>query len=157
MTDSKPHTPGGIGAEELMVGNWVTYNPKSVDEGTIIEPLQIAFIDNRDEPLFALEEPFDNYYSPDELLPIPLTEDWLKKFGWSENGREIDKLRKLFDLDSSKYAFTLMQEDNGYWLIDNHGPRGFNICHVEIKYVHQLQNLYFALTQTHLTHVNQQH
>ena len=62
--------------------------------------------------------------------PIPLTEEWLEKFG----------LKKLIPQGS---IFQLRE-----FHVQNFGPLGFYECrnHVKIEYIHQLQNLYFALT-----------
>ena len=73
-----------------------------------------------------------------KLLPIPLTEEWLLKFDvlfgfnyWSnqyeiEYGLDGFDLRLPYDVGMSKFIGS-------------------------IKYVHQLQNLYFALTEKELT------
>jgi len=69
------------------------------------------------------------------IKPIPLTEEWLVKFGFVKNDCDNYELEYTFKLNAS---FTIINKDRGYFYIDapNH----------EIKYVHQLQNLYFALT-----------
>lgn len=73
----------------------------------------------------------------DKAIPIPLTEEWLKKFGfymiYYDKEKEINY--KLND-------FTLEQTDGG-----------FIYQKVIIKYIHQLQNLYFALTGEELTKI----
>jgi hypothetical protein len=76
--------------------------------------------------------------------PIPLTEDWLLRFGF---------------LRDTKYDFEL--KVNGvlfYGMCDNSQPINTGICilnlpesNINIKHVHQLQNLYFALTGEELT------
>ena len=69
------------------------------------------------------------------IKPIPLTEEWLVKFG--------------FD-----YVKEVMGYADSLHLICNH-KEGFCFipfctndkdCHIILKHVHQLQNLYFALT-----------
>lgn len=71
--------------------------------------------------------------------PIPLTEDWLVKFGFkmgaSTQPDEYALQCEYFDLCYSP--------SNESWSIDN-GDSVF--IDADIKYVHQLQNLYFALT-----------
>lgn len=67
--------------------------------------------------------------------PIPLTEEWLVKFGFENEG---------FDYWNGPVFFELCDCGNGEW-------RNSINCHeyehgIAIKYVHQLQNLYFALT-----------
>lgn len=72
-----------------------------------------------------------------EIKPIPLTEEWLLKFGFKpidERGYSKEIVNKK---DNYEYNFVLSKVDDGY---DN------DVCLYTIKYVHQLQNLYFALT-----------
>jgi hypothetical protein len=72
----------------------------------------------------------------DYVEPIPLTEEWLLKFGFVSNPYE-DRYEKgtiHIECDKTKGATYLWVE---------------NMPH--IKYVHQLQNLYFALTGEELT------
>lgn len=76
----------------------------------------------------------DCYQLPDEYEPIPLTEEWLVRFGWEKSGEWFYK---------DYYEINL----NG---IFNPSDAHYTI-HNDIKYVHQLQNLYFALTGEELT------
>jgi len=78
--------------------------------------------------------------------PIPVTEKWLKDFGF------IDKYKSCNN-DWSIYGFTINQQSdedvNG-----NKIPQEqifYYQYQYDIKYVHQLQNLYFALTEKELT------
>jgi hypothetical protein len=81
----------------------------------------------------------------DHCIPIPLTEDRLLKFGfnieWEGNGwsATLDRfnLWKGDNWDHWEYI------SGGYDAVDN----DFDIS---VKYVHQLQNLYFALTGNEL-------
>lgn len=69
--------------------------------------------------------------------PIPLTEEWLLKFDW-------------FRITTDKrYTF----RDIEYYSISESGSLYFGLEYTatDIKYVHQLQNLYFALIGTELT------
>jgi hypothetical protein len=80
---------------------------------------------------------------PVNLMPIPLTEEWLLKFGFKESGRDINIIHwynGVIYLNSYELDF------NGYWLRYYRGR-----IHCKINYVHQLQNLYFALTGEELT------
>ena len=61
--------------------------------------------------------------------PIPITEEWLLKFGF-EN----------WDINAWINKISLHKQDGVYW---HHSYSGHEIC---LEYVHQLQNLYFALT-----------
>jgi len=76
-----------------------------------------------------------------KVEPIPLTEEWLLKFGF-------EKRKKLIGLlVFSKSGFDL-HFVNGKW---EFYVMGSSCILTEIEYVHQLQNLYFALTNEELT------
>ena len=72
------------------------------------------------------------------LEPIPLTEEWLLRFEFEINktycSKKINKTNE----------FDIMIFDDGWLLCD---------CdiHCKIKYVHQLQNVWFSLTGEELT------
>ena len=68
-----------------------------------------------------------------QAKPIALTEEWLIKFGFYKND-------ELFTIEWNEFSFSIFDFDNGKFAINN----SFN--YVDINYVHQLQNLYFALT-----------
>lgn len=82
------------------------------------------------------------YIWKEDSLPIQLTEDWLKKFGF-EASKEKDK----FFIRGNNFGVS----------VDGHRFRfvmGNFVCQLVIKelyYVHQLQNLYFAITNDELT------
>lgn len=73
-----------------------------------------------------------------EIHPIILTDKWLKDFGFKNNFRswELNK----FEL----YDHSLLNDLKDLRLND------INFC-TKIRYVHQLQNLCFALTNIELT------
>jgi hypothetical protein len=76
----------------------------------------------------------------DWIKPIPLTEEWLLKFGFS---KKVDYLLQ-------KRGFSICFEKHGdifECFLESIG--------IEIEYVHQLQNLYFALTNEELILTNQ--
>ena len=68
----------------------------------------------------------DFHFSSSFMNPIPLTEEWLLKLGF-EKAYETCYQYKDFILDD---RFIMMDID----------------ITIQLKYVHQLQNLYFALT-----------
>ena len=67
-----------------------------------------------------------------KIEPIPLTEEWLLKFGFEKN-KNSDL---YFRLNNYEYFIENGIIDNGYSRMNE----------ISVKYVHQLQNLYFALT-----------
>jgi len=119
---------------ELRIGNWYgEYSiPKQAD----------AFLIGR---LAQIEKA--NKIAID-VSPIPLTEEWLLKFGFKQSGYFTflgDKYLRFkigrmgaYTIDKKEFIFEVNEHD---------------LC--EIQYVHQLQNLYFALTGEELTHNNQ--
>ena len=106
-----------IKIEELRVGNWVYI------EGS---RQQIDAIENATAP----EKCEVDYTLIKHVHPIPLTEELLtEKCGFRRNHYGGLYLYGKFDFDLTK---------EGYFLVDDVG--------VYCKHLHQLQNLYFALT-----------
>ncbi len=79
------------------------------------------------------------YISQGDTLyhPIPLTEEWLLKLGFEKHGNKYGKNELYFDMAHS--------ENNVIWKFTHTYPR-----QIQIYFVHQLQNLYFALTSEEL-------
>ena len=72
----------------------------------------------------------------EDLEPIPLNKEWLLKFGFEKDN----------ELNFVKFSFKVH-----FWSNYNSYMYGWIGGNIEIKYVHQLQNLYFALTGEELT------
>ena len=75
-----------------------------------------------------------------QVEPIPITEEWLLKFGFKTTISNKDSGYKQFRLRECKIDFMFSLECNGSpeFFLENVG--------LDIIYVHQLQNIYFALT-----------
>jgi len=70
--------------------------------------------------------------------PIPLTEEWLSKFGFDKIGKNF---RKFYEYNPNLKEFVLYYNNStGFYEIKA------NNLMCTILSVHQLQNLYFALT-----------
>lgn len=82
-----------------------------------------------------------NYFPYGKPLPIPLTEEWLLKFGFEKKG--VNRTRWTF------WKIDLVEDEKGIYSFDE------SRIYIDIKYVHQLQNLYFALTNEELTYEQQ--
>ena len=109
-------------ANELRIGNWVFDNDQ-LEEFTI-----------ESDTLF---DESDGDCMEKHIKPIPLTEEWLVKFG----AEKVNEISEYFD-GEDMYSYELYL-DGAECLFD----RKCNCQPYEhIKYVHQLQNLYFALT-----------
>jgi hypothetical protein len=88
---------------------------------------------------------WDNWYDYYEFgfnenifRPIPLTEEWLERFGFDRN--ELKGRRCYTILYDDRCAFFLY-EANGFFYVEQSG-----VSSNSFKHVHSLQNLYFALT-----------
>lgn len=78
--------------------------------------------------------------------PVPLTDEWLVKFGFEKGGSNRFNYIDL-NVDESFYIAVNGEEGvfNCIVALDN-GEEEISECISHIKHVHQLQNLYFALT-----------
>ncbi len=124
-------------ASELRIGNLVDYN-----EGGIFKVIGIHEfgIDCEDEIEIIYME-YENFN------PIPLTEEWLLNLGFKEYK---DFGYKTGCFDYIKYGFSYLIDTKKIRIMH----KGNNMSHIlqnKVHYVHQLQNLYFALTGEELT------
>ena len=122
-------------ANELRIGNWVYHEP-SVNETTNGE-----FIVSE---INVFDKNSINGLESSDVKPIPLTQEWLVKFGFEKR----DVLSSvLYDIKNPRFSVYLNPP------IDKSNK--WNILGIEkninIQHVHQLQNLYFALTGEELT------
>lgn len=84
----------------------------------------------------------------DDITPIPLTEEWLLKFGFNNiNSKEYGIKCGSCWMSLSNPKNMGEWQDCYCWIFDR-------FKFIELKYVHQLQNLYFALTGEELTILN---
>lgn len=101
----------------------------------------ICTIDCIEENRIGVKEtpPLWGYIGEDEFEPIPLTEEWLLKFGFEK-------------MSTNEYWFGIIAKGKilHISLSGNVEIMGLNFNSIRLgdicKYVHQLQNLYFALT-----------
>lgn len=115
----------------LRIGNYLKY--KNTNDLAIVELIHKKHFDCRDE--FGLFTPNGNYE------PITLNEEWFIKLGFK-------KLRDGERFELEKFSIDLYSEFfpkgrvyyNSWAIIDK-----------KIDYVHELQNLYFTITQRELT------
>ena len=123
-------------ANELRIGNWIHNPVQGVDfKACVIALSEINFEDGN-----KIKD--DKY----RFQPIPLTFEWLKRFGFqSDNFTDEDRtpFLRIDDDHGSRIIHVLLGGPTLVVFDDN------IVSH--IKYVHQLQNLYFALTGEELT------
>ena len=119
-------------SNELRIGNhvWDDYSGEMIVSGICLTPETVDLCKT-----FKLPR---GRYSINNIQPIPLTEEWLVKF-------EFHKAKMPFTFldgwakSSDGYFIGLTENERGYRFANPH----FDLV---IEYVHQLQNLYFALT-----------
>lgn len=127
-------------AKDVRIGNYVTW--KEYDDDIILTVIGIEKGGTVWVEWVCEDGTLDSTdCSMENITPIPLTEEWLLKFGFksTQSGMMFilkDKNGNNFTIESDSISFSAR------FIIDHY-------C--EIKYVHQLQNLYFALTGEELT------
>lgn len=88
---------------------------------------------------------FNNIKYHQFFEPIPLTEEWLIKLGFEKIVDNEFTLR--YDLKKDpRFDYSLPKHNLKTFGLRFYGSDFFNV----VKYVHQLQNIYFALTNTEL-------
>lgn len=111
-------------ANELRIGNWVEIIQPTKEIYTTIQP-----------SCFSVE--IISHYQP-----IPLTKEWLLRFGFYENRNHNPSWQLDVNLGFSIWG----RVKTGFNVFVDSDEIGYPINHV-----HQLQNLYFALTGEELT------
>lgn len=108
------------------------------------EELRIGNLVKENDEISA-RDLLDMYEYQQDFEGIPLNEDWLINFGFEKDDVWMKKV--VFSHNDKDFERVLMlTEWNSYW--SAHINRQ-HICNV--KHVHQLQNLYHALTDQELT------
>ena len=127
---------------ELRIGNFVRlnnpkYHPENTGKNFMVDSIKsddVSLIDYENLPAIIL------YQYLKYIEPIELTEEWLLKFGAKWEGDyvflEINKLIIRTHLPNMKPASIFAYFD------------GIKIK--QLKYVHELQNLYYAINGTEL-------
>mgnify|MGYP003463071804 FL=1 len=117
--------------EELMYGNKLLFLNEVVTFSNISQI--------REDGIFwikTIESKIDS--KSFHFKPIPITEEWLLKFGFFKHNNAYVLEKPNENIMNFKFSI---------WSDFTYNSSEFP---VELKYVHQLQNLYFALTGTHL-------
>ena len=123
---------------ELRIGNWVNIlgtECRIIEIDSIIESDQSVMVDRLIDGLNCSSD-------ISNVKGIPLTEEWLVRFGFEKEYFGGDIKLPWYSIKSIDYTFNLDYEfcysrEDGGW--------------IRLKHVHQLQNLYFALTGEELT------
>ena len=127
-----------VQAQELRIGNWVLY--KDQNDNPEFTPINICV---PDLVIMREQKSGESDYGI-EYKPIPITPEILEKAGFEKDIQmmmPIDLLsgRERFHVESGKATIVCGRGPHLVWL------------DFECKHLHQLQNLYFALTGQELT------
>jgi hypothetical protein len=123
MTTTQPT----IKAEELRIGNWVLmqnqledYWPMPIEDGCEIS-------------------------GAEKYKPIPLTPEILEKYGF-----EMTNSKNYLSLPNQSHLYELSIDENNlgihYQMVTKRNVEPRTVIGNRLQYLHQLQNLYFALT-----------
>ena len=124
-----------IQANELMLGNWVIYENKLFPYNEPI-PFQVSLSTFHDLHLMVSHK--------GHIAGIPITDDWLVKLGFEKN--IILNPKQFQDF----YYIACWNNHNEVVALD-YDCYETTVIAKDIKYVHQLQNLYKLLTGQELT------
>jgi len=83
----------------------------------------------------------------DEIKPIELTKEWLIKFGFENENRDSSEWNNYDSCPEHSICGEFNEIQGEFYFTAGEGIK----MSVAIKYVHQLQNLYFALKGQELT------
>ncbi len=126
-----------IPVNELRINNYVYYNNEYNELGVITE-IKTSLIPKIN--YVGINNRVDIYYQTKHINPILLSEKWLLNFNFEKKENNW----KVLDLIYFKFSWerlaglTLTIDGNSIYLSN-------------IKYIHQIQNLYFALSGEELT------
>jgi len=146
-------------ANELRIGNYFYPDVFKGDEYDVITAKDIVELDF---------DPLDDYYKP-----IPLTPEWLERCGfykqpdvkWFGNGADYQDERTSTTHTDYILGRLIVRFVDWVWgytnhdlsteilLTDSYYPKTYDgkVDSVKVEHLHQLQNLYFALTGEELT------
>jgi len=124
-------------AKDLRIGNLITRH----DLGTS-EPRIETIIELRKDKVFT-SGPVTVICDYEDLNPVPITDEWLLKLGFTQDGDEYSKDNFIVRLNRRDLVIEGFEYDyNGI------------VISTEYFYVHDLQNLYFVIKRQELIRKN---
>lgn len=115
-----------INTNELRQGNLIFFRKRNTGNDVIkkVIAIQSQFIE------IQIGRTYENKFL-DEVFPVPVTEDWLLNLGFIKHVLGYKKNKVLIH-------YSIKLKDHFFF--------SYSITYVNIHHIHQLQNLYFALT-----------
>jgi hypothetical protein len=130
-------------AQELRTGNFIYDSRENI--------VEVGGINIYGRILVEDKSCDDGYYTLSDSKPIPLTEEWFERFGL------LKSLGYYFEIDKKKNIEFGWNDKNMWYVYFRNKSKGlaidddYVILRNDLSYVHQLQNLFFALTGSELT------
>lgn len=122
-----------MNTNELRIGNLIASGTKYTDTSSIGKVLSIGVDDCEFEQIYVEQEESFDWFWKGNYCGIPLTEEWLVKFGFKDNGTMFSKPDNCVISHDFKTIGIYIERYEDDITLD---------CP---KYIHQLQNLYFSL------------
>jgi len=137
-------------SNEIRIGNFVNYYEKPENDFPVFHGVKkVAGISPAGVKLAnwlkSIPESTIIEANGNGIYPVLLNMEWLKSFGFA---RDFDRLGNETDSYFSKDFHLMPIHNNEYWVTVG-GLGGYKLP-FGIKYVHELQNLYFTLFQEEL-------
>lgn len=129
-----------INSNELRIGNLIQCYRKAFDKEKTKHKISGIFFLDEFGDCVELEDGFIININKG-IEPIPLTEEWLLKFGFYTNG--INDIYYTLEIEEDSCDLYYLKEDKTIAIGQPYEAGGTEL---KFEYVHQLQNLYFALT-----------
>ena len=128
--------------QELRIGNWIESDNDFFQIETLQSKNHWKFNGNKgDIEINFIDKNKNTYYCELKYInPVPITEEWLVKFGFKKD--------KYYNTEFAEYRTSY--EKDLFVLKENFEYLNYTNLKCKLEFVHQLQNLYFALTQTEL-------
>lgn len=125
---------------DLRIGNWIKYEDKLVQ---VVQLSSLMILCQRDENQFLVN------CSPKVFQPIELTEEVLLNIGF-------EKINDCYVLQNEYICLAYYKDSFRQELVAGVKRKGKCLCHInelknyDIKYLHELQNAYYLLTNEEL-------
>jgi hypothetical protein len=125
-----------INTNELRIRNFLNWESEHAGGG-FSEVIAISKLGYKIKSIHGFQPTLDEY---DQVNPIPLTPEWLERCGFKDDGGNMWSGPEIENDDSIEY-FTIKKKNAGFYFYGSEWTHG-----KPFLYVHQFQNLYFALT-----------
>ncbi len=144
-------------AEELRIGNFIASsgNPKNIETCVVGKVHSISSMDTQFEQIEVETEEEFIWFFKNSYFGIPLTEKWLIDFGFKKYAESSVCKGWAIGVNPITQDYLL----NLTWMKNEDGTLAecfYKNGYFTIQHVHQLQNLYFALTRKELRIMNRE-